>query len=227
MSSVFSRISYRRPITSYSKVQILISNIIRGRVYHINRAAIKAKDYLDLGCGPNNHKNYINLDYGWHPGIDVCWDLTKGLPLENSSVKGVFTEHCLEHLPFVSVDFVLQEVYRVLKPGGRLRIVVPDGELYLTRYTALMNGRGSEPLPYAASDKYQGLYSPIMSVNRIFRAHQHQFIYDFMTFSLLLEKNGFVDVTKETFNVGYDPVLLIDTPARAVESLYVEAVKPL
>jgi len=226
MTSVLSRISIRRPITSYSKVQIFLSNIIRNRGLQVDKA-VTNKEYLDVGCGPNTHKNFINLDYGWRPDIDLCWDITKGLPLKDTSLKGIFSEHCLEHLPFTSVDLVLGDFYRILKPGGNIRVVVPDGELYLTRYTDIISNRESEVLPYSSSDHYQGLYSPIMSVNRIFRAHGHLFIYDFMTFEILLKKNGFTDIKKETYSSGRDPVLLIDTKSRAIESLYVEATKPI
>ena len=66
---------------------------------------------LDVGCGPNANTQNINLDYEWRPGIDVCCDITKGLPFQNGYVAGVFTEHCIEHIRFddalvVFVNFV-------------------------------------------------------------------------------------------------------------------------
>jgi predicted SAM-dependent methyltransferase len=187
---------------------------------------VEQKEYLDVGCGPNIHEYFINLDYWWQPSIDICWDVTKGIPLRDESVKGIFTEHCLEHLPFEAVDFLLSEFWRVLKPAGSVRIVVPDGELYLTRYSEIIRGYSSDQLPYADNDNYQGLYSPIMSVNRIFRNYGHLFIYDFDIFRLLLEKNRFIEIRKETYKYGRDPQLLIDTESHAVESLYLEASKP-
>jgi predicted SAM-dependent methyltransferase len=204
----------------------LVGALIRNRRFHIRNDAIARKEYLDIGCGPRTHNSYINLDYAWRPGIDICWDVTKGLPLPNESVRGVFTEHCLEHLPFMAVDGVLADCWRVLKPGGTIRVIVPDGELYLRRYCGSLAGETTSSLPYADGDRYQGLYSPMMSVNRIFRSHGHQFIYDFDTLRQLLLKNGFIDVQKEQCGSGRDRELLIDTEARAVESLYVEASKP-
>jgi hypothetical protein len=65
-----------------------------------------------------------------------------------------------------------------------------------------------------------------MSVNRIFRSHGHLFIHDFDILRQLLELNQFVDVKRESYGVGRDPKLLIDTASREVESLYVEASKP-
>ena len=82
-------------------------------------------------------------------------------------------------------------------------------------------------LPYANADRFKDIYSPILSVNRIFRAHGHLCIYDFDLLRQLLHRNGFVDIRKETFASGRDPQLLIDSASRAVESLYAEASKPM
>lgn len=226
MDFTHTKLSLDRPITSYFRVQRLISALLRNRCFHIRRDEVEQKEYLDIGSGPNIHKDFINLDYSWHPGIDICWDVTNGIPLRDESVKGIFTEHCLEHLRFEAVDFVLGESWRVLKPGGNIRIVVPDGELYLTRYSEIMREQTSARLPYADGDNYQGLYSPIMSVNRIFYADGHVFIYDFDTLHKLLERNRFIEIRKKTHKSGRDPQLLIDTESRMVESLYVEASKP-
>lgn len=94
--------------------------------------------------------------------------------------------------------------------------------MYLTGYTTLMQGKGGS-LPYAENDGYKGIYSPMISVNRIFYSHGHCFIYDYMTLKLMLEKQGFVNVKKEQFGTGRNPELLIDSTHRACESLYVEA----
>ncbi|QJR11709.1 hypothetical protein DSM104443_02791 [Usitatibacter rugosus] len=198
-------------------MQIAIAAIIRNRSWHLNRQRIRSKDYLDVGCGNNCHPNFINLDFSWHPGIDICWDITRPLPLESQSVRGIYTEHCLEHVPLEAGDRLLGEFRRILKPGGSLRIVVPDGSLYLNNYASDL------PLPYAAEDSYRGIYTPMMSVNRIMRKYGHAFIYDFATLRRLLESHGFRSIAKEGFLTGRDPSLLIDSQWRAIESLYVEA----
>jgi hypothetical protein len=64
-----------------------------------------------------------------------------------------------------------------------------------------------------------------MGVNRIMHSHGHQFIYDFETLRLMLGRVGFEEVSKVSFMRGSDDRLLLDTPRRAVESLYVEARK--
>lgn len=220
-----TRLSWTRPLTDYTKVQHLIAKVVRNRRAHINQAKVRAKQYLDIGCGPNTHETFINLDYGWHPRIDICWDVTRGIPLPDQAVRGIFSEHCFEHLPLESIAGILRECYRVLAPGGSIRIVMPDGELYLTRYTEIMRGRGDLSLPYAENHAVDGIRSPIVTVNRIFRHHGHLFIYDYDFLRQLLQQAGFTDITRATCGVGRDPQLLIDSEPRAIESLYVEASK--
>lgn len=226
----FSRIqnfSLKRSPTSYSIVQeLVISPIIRNREFLLNRGKIAGKSYLNIGCGPHPHLDFVNLDYVWNPIIDICWDISKKLPLSNDSIKGIYSEHCFEHVPLNTVDFVLSECIRILKPGGTIRVSVPDAEIYIRDYVKVIDGDSSVKLPYSEIDSYEGIYAPIMSVNRVFQDYDHIFIYDFDMFKKLLQKNGFVDIRKESFRTGRDQKLLIDREVRQVESLYVEATKP-
>ena len=198
----------------------------RNNPAYIRHEALAAKDLLDIGPGKDLRENFITVDFKWRRGLDVCWDITKGLPLPNESVSGVFTEHCLEHVPLESGDLVIGEIYRVLKPGGRVRIVVPDAQIFLTRYAKWISGEPAEPLPFMERDDFHGIYQPIMSVNRIFRNHGHQFIYDFPMLDALLRRNRFGEIVRQRFNVGGDERLLVDKEDRSSESLYAEAVKP-
>ena len=140
-------------------------------------------------------------------------------------MSDIFTEHCIEHIPFDAALFVFGQFYRVMKPGTYVRIIVPDFEIYVDKYN-LFRKTGELSMPYGSDDAREyGIYSPAMSVNRTFRAHGHQFIYDFSTMAAMLEKVGFVDVKKVHFGEGANQSLILDTPRRAIESLYVEARK--
>jgi predicted SAM-dependent methyltransferase len=216
-----TRVSWRRPIHSYAKVQWLISALIRNRGVFANKKM--AGCYLDLGCGPNATPDFCNLDYTWHPGVDVCWDVTRGLPFADHYIGGIFTEHMLEHLPFADALTLLAECRRILRIGGVLRVVVPDGQLYLSEYAKHVAGETAH-MPYADGDKGAfPIATPIVSLNRIFRDHGHQFIWDYETLRLALLRCGFMNVERRSFGKGADPRLLRDTEGRAVESLYVEA----
>lgn len=219
MALDFSSTSIRidRPLSSYEKVRAFIGWAKRGRVAFAKPPTDGA--YIDVGCGPNIHPNFYGIDYSWRPGLDLCWDITKGLPISSNLASGIFSEHCLEHISFADCLAVTKEFYRIMKFGAALRIVVPDGELYARKYLA------GEPMPYAAAHEECGLYSPFMSVNQIFYNHGHRFIYDFATMAKVLEEAGFRQIEKHSFRQGGDPLLLADDESRAVESLYVTARK--
>jgi len=215
-----STINLKRPLNSYAKVQIVWGDLIRGKRQFINRKRIEGKKLLNVGCGPFPKPEFINLDYGWKPEIDICWDITKQkYPLKGESVEGIYTEHCLEHIPFEKCMENLHEFYRLLKPNGTIRIVVPDGEIYFDLYQQKKTNKNVQ-MPYGENES-----TAMISINRIFRGNDHMFIYDFETLSALLSKAGFKQVVKQKYRIGRDERLLIDRPEREVESLYIEGVK--
>ena len=212
--------SFKRDIRDYYKVQRAISRFIRGKAFFFNRRKIDVAKYLDIGPGPNHHEEFVNLDYLWRKGIDVCWDLCSNkLPFIHGKFRGVFSEHCFEHIPFESFKMQMAEIYRVLENGGTLRLIMPDGEIYFDAYAKNKLDKGCL-LPFQ-----EGYISAMHRVNGIFRNHGHQFIYDYETVEIILKECGFQDVTKARYLEGSNPDLLKDTDWREVESLYVEARK--
>lgn len=199
----------------------VVNRLFRGRELFADKKT--AGCYLNLGCGPNTHPQYCNLDYEWRPGVDVVWDVTRGLPFADAYCAGIFSEHMLEHLAFADALVLLAECRRVLQAGKILRIVVPDGELYLSEYAKHRAGQ-TPCMPHGEIDRAQyAIVTPIVSVNRIFRNHGHKFIWDYETLRIVLLKAGFTQVSKCAFGQGRDPMLLLDTEYRRSESLYVEA----
>lgn len=80
---------------------------------------------LDLGSGPTPRPGYQGVDLVEAPGV-VQADIAKGLPFDDASVDAIWSSHFLEHLADVEVIPVLKECKRVLRPGGKLEICVPD-----------------------------------------------------------------------------------------------------
>jgi len=100
--------------------------------------------YLNLGCGNRSHPDWINIDIAPQgPGV-IQNDLSRGIPLPDASCDVVYHAAVLEHLRRSDAEKLMNECHRVLKPGGILRVGVPDFEkichLYLTRLTASLNG---------------------------------------------------------------------------------------
>lgn len=82
---------------------------------------------LNWGCGGHPEPGWVNSDLkDDHPGIDVPCDIRDGLPLEDSSFDYVVSIHALPELPMTDLVGALRELRRVLKPGGVLRLGLPD-----------------------------------------------------------------------------------------------------
>jgi SAM-dependent methyltransferase len=83
---------------------------------------------LHYGCGANVLPGWINIDTVCRPGVQ-CVDLDLGsLPFPDHSVDAILAEHLLEHLDFAGEQRVWTETARVLRPGGRFTVEIPDFE---------------------------------------------------------------------------------------------------
>lgn len=223
---------WERFLGRYSRTQRWYSEIIRNSSFQLKRLEKNTKYYLNVGCGSNIHPQFVNLDHHWRPHMDICWDLTKGLPFPSNYIKGIFSEHCLEHITFSQCFSVLQEFQRILVQNGIIRIIVPDAELYLDLYQKEKLGEFVE-FPYIGDVGKRDLeedsrlgFTSMMAVNRIFRGYGHLFAYDAKTLEVMLKQAGFININKEDFMKGRDKNLLIDDEERRPHSLYIEGTKP-
>jgi len=187
--------------------------------------------YLNVGCGGSGREGWVNLDLFPAPGVNCLWDARRSLPFQNESCEGIFTEHFLEHLePTLEAPTFMRECHRILKKGGKIRILVPDGEAYLKAYAT--NGwEGLKQLRELSEDGkdpwFGHSYQTRMElINMVFRQGvQHAFTYDFETLALRLKESGFKDVRNAKKCVTINARLRIDNPKRSQESLVVEAAK--
>jgi SAM-dependent methyltransferase len=93
-----------------------------------------AAEMLNLGCGNRFHEDWANYDLiPSAPGVKTI-DLTEPLPFEEDRFDVIYSSHVLEHIPRQRVPVLLREMARILKPGGIVRIVVPDLEGIVREY---------------------------------------------------------------------------------------------
>jgi len=78
---------------------------------------------LNLGCGEKKLSGYINVDLYGNPDMRVDLFHTPW-PWNNESVDDIACHHFLEHVPHFRDTW--REFYRILKPGGKLWIRVPN-----------------------------------------------------------------------------------------------------
>lgn len=79
---------------------------------------------LNLGAGHKILKGAINVDAKKYEGVDMVYNLAYlPWPWQDNSVDGIHCSHVLEH--FFNQEMFIKECYRILKPGGFLRLCVP------------------------------------------------------------------------------------------------------
>src|ERR1700722_2061145 len=156
----------------------LFVNAIRNarmfRVYCRDNAVRK----LHLGCENIFLPGWFNTDkYPRHSWAAYC-NATGNFPFPDESFDRVFSEHMIEHIDFNSGLKMLSECYRVLKPGGRIRIATPDLDKVFALKAPLTELERSY-IKYQISEIEGAIdVQPSFVINRMMRAWGHTFIYD-------------------------------------------------
>jgi predicted SAM-dependent methyltransferase len=94
--------------------------------------------YLNVGCGSKFHKDWVNVDMTSDSKHVIAVNLINGIPYPDNSFEVVYHSQVLEHIPREKAQNFIKECYRVLKPGGIIRIVVPDLENIVDEYKKLL-----------------------------------------------------------------------------------------
>ena len=194
----------------------------------------KAATKLHLGCGMISPDGWINVDGSWNARLakhpfwrkvltatsiitkdqsNVAWnpkiitrDVRKPLPFPANALDAIYASHLLEHLYLNEARQLLQECFRTLRPGGVLRMVVPDlhataiAYLKLTDSYDLRNSGNPTPAdwlnsrlllrePNAARGNFlHKLYTNLKDL------HSHKWMYDAPSLGAEFSKSGFVEV---------------------------------
>ena len=89
---------------------------------------------VNIGCGSVFHPDWINLDVLPLAKNVQSYDIRDTLPFLSQEIDVCYSSHVLEHLSREQAKFFLTDCDRVLKPGGIIRIVVPDLEMIARNY---------------------------------------------------------------------------------------------
>jgi len=184
---------------------------VQGRVEgsNVTRAELADKGirYLQVGgdwwnkCGDG----WLNTDFIFTrlPVGFVCEDWRTGRyilrgdaghrwPFEDESFEIVYSEHMFEHILPMDGSSFIREMYRVLKPGGVLRVTTPDLEKYLMGYV----NRKTDPFLQQHAARFPPMgklgppYTAATVVNNIFRNYEHRWVYDFEEFAAVAVHAG-------------------------------------
>lgn len=81
---------------------------------------------LHLGCGNSPKPAWINIDSRPLPGVDIVRDVLRGIPFAADSIDEIYSENFLEHVPQTECIWIMNEMWRVLKPGGISHHLIPE-----------------------------------------------------------------------------------------------------
>jgi len=179
-------------------------------------------DKLHLGCGPKHFKGWFHVDALEYPHVNHQGAVDNLSFIADNQTDLIYACHLLEHFGRHNYKDALREWYRVLKPGGILRLAVPDFEACAKLYTKgdLQNGI-SEILGLMVGgqkDKYD----------------YHNMIFDRRSLTITLKEIGFCDIRDwnwrltthshiDDFSQAYIPHM--DKENGTLVSLNVEAIK--
>ncbi|WP_200229670.1 class I SAM-dependent methyltransferase [Rubrivivax gelatinosus] len=89
---------------------------------------------LNVGCGPAPAPGWLNADRQPADGVDVVGDLRIGLPVTSASVDYAVAMHLLQDIAWDELPGAVAELRRMLKPGGVLRLGLPDLDRAIDAY---------------------------------------------------------------------------------------------
>ena len=134
---------------------------------------------LHLGCGTKILAGFLNIDIRSLPGVDIVSSVDNLPMFADNSVDLIYCCHVLEHVPRANMPAILNEWRRVLKPGGTLRVAVPNFQAVVEHYKA------HSDLPRLLGLLYGG---------QTYTENFHYNIWNFKTMKAVLEAAGFDSV---------------------------------
>lgn len=147
------------------------------------------------------------------------------IPHDTGSVDAIYSSHMIEHLDRNEVQAFLVECRRILKPGGILRLGVPDLRHVVQIYLELDDADGFVRHLLFDLDKPRGLRQRL---NRLITGGRgHHWMYDRRSLAELVERAGFVDVQavdESTTRIPDPGALVLDE--REGDTISVEALRP-
>lgn len=190
---------------------------------------------LQIGAQSNSVDGWLNVDIEPKSRAVAFMDATRPFPLADHTFDFIFTEHMVEHITFPEACFMLKECYRVLKPGGVIRVSTPNLGFLIDLYQ-----NPEDPLHRSyieqSTQRYFTQPTPAMDtvvINNFFRDWGHRFIHDAKSLQYVLKQAGFSTITRCTVGESTHSALAnleqhdkeIGTDFNRLESIILEATK--
>jgi SAM-dependent methyltransferase len=158
---------------------------------------------LQLGAGPAPLDGWLNSDLRPRREADIFLDASEPFPFEDGTFDYLFSEHFIHFLEYPGAKKSLQECWRVLKPGGKIRIA----EANLWSFIKLCKDGGQRELDHVRwyieniAPWADGCAGGFVINNAL---KDERFLFDPETLRMALEKAGFTDVTQHAVGESQD-----------------------
>jgi len=181
--------------------------------------------YIQYGCGWSAAQNWRNFDasptlrFERLPIVGKLYtknntrfpqdveygDIIRGLPIPDEFCEGVYCSHVLEHLSLDDFKIALKNTYKILKPGGIFRLVLPDLEFSMNNY---MNNSSSSAANDFLNETSLGRVTRPRGVLGLLKEYmgnsQHLWMWDYKSLAKELEEVGFTEIRRAEFNDSKD-----------------------
>lgn len=208
---------------------------------------------LNVGCGPVQPDGWVNIDSShrarlasYLPWLDKTLVFMRLLPptefnrrthvrdvrsdfgMRPNSVSAIYCGEILEHFTEEEGNGFIRSCFRVLAPGGILRVRVPDNYRFWKNYVTEFeqNMSGAQGPPNDSHSRWIRMFFRDICVRRPgfgSMGHFHKWMYDEITLALAFRHAGFSDVSRRAFHDSrIDDISAVETR----DDLIVEGTKP-
>lgn len=153
---------------------------------------------LHIGCGFHVLPGWLNTDYYPTDPNVAHLDATKPFPFEDATFDFVFSEHMIEHVPYLDGCNMLRECFRVLKPGGVVRISTPDLNFLIELYGSSKTEQQQKYIEWSKQNfaPWAAEANDTFIINNFMRDWGHCFIYDEKALGQAMENAGLRDIVR-------------------------------
>jgi len=175
-----------------SKIYDIFNKIIHSIFYnlYIYKLINKKFNGIHLGCGNTPIKGFLNIDANLFSKCDAISGINK-IKLARDSVDCIYSSHVFEHIPRHDALNVLFKWCKVLRPGGKLYLCIPDLEALIKIYLKNLTNFESEKAQYNIE-----LAAGIMYGGQSNKYDYHFFGYSFLIIEKMLKSIGFKDIKR-------------------------------
>ena len=168
---------------------------------------------LDLGCGTGRHLVHFALQGFEVYGLDaapegikiarkwleernlsanlVLHRMEKGFPYQDSFFDAIISIQAMHHNNLEKIRFIVQEIERVLKPGGLIFITVPKFDLF------------NKKNPWELKEIEKGTFIPLSGPEKGLYHHYFTILEIYEVFNGFEIKKIYIDKTKHRAILGF------------------------